>query len=112
MSIRKGGRGNSAPYKTQMVRTPEPLLELAKQLTEGYRQVLGTDREQEYLDSVQKAISNGYYPDDTSTSDERLKALQTRLSAIEEIIGTYQEQSKPTRDWTKANQLITDLKGF
>lgn len=65
-NIRNGGRGNAAPYKTQMVRTPEPLLELAKQLTEGYRQVLGTDREQAYLDSVQKAISNGYYPDGIS----------------------------------------------
>lgn len=96
-----------------MVRTPEPLLELAKQLTEGYRQVLGTDREQAYLDSVQKAISNGYYPDGISTPDERLEALQAQLRAIEEIVGTYQERAvKAQPRWHYALRLIGELQSI
>lgn len=136
----KGGKGKKAPYETQMVRTPVPILELAKQLTEGYRQVIGTDREQSYLVCVQKAIVQSTYPDNTLTgelteliedlqakhedmvrkfgecrqqlSEERLTQydLEEKLEALQKVVSTYQQNSKPTRNWTEANRLITALK--
>ncbi|MFB2972596.1 hypothetical protein ACE1CD_26860 [Aerosakkonema sp. BLCC-F183] len=128
--IRKGGRGNVAPYKTVMVRTPEPLLDLAKQLTEGYRQVLGTHREETYLNGVQDAIAGnaGFELGNYSAQSEmevtgqvrslneeleavraNVSALEKKLAAIDGIIGTYRGQSKDTRDWTKAKQLMAEL---
>lgn len=138
--IRKGGKGKQAPYQTQMVRTPVPILELAKQLTEGYRQVVGTDREKTYQTKVQKAIAEGYYPSEQSQqetielvedlqakyedmvrqfgecrqqlAEERLTRydLEEKLEALQAVVTDYQQNSRPTRDWTKANQLITTLK--
>lgn len=138
--IRKGGRGKQAPYQTQMVRTPVPLLELAHQLTEGYRQVIGTDREQSYLDKVQRAIAEGYYPTQGESVDKdaliaqlrqylsdemkehlalkvrsfelagEIEELKGRLEALQKVVTTYQQNSKPTRNWIEAHRLITALK--
>jgi hypothetical protein len=125
--IRKGGRGKQAPYQTQMVRTPVPLLELAQQLTEGYRQVVGTDREQSYLDKVQKAIAEGYYPQEKTQpetielvedlqakhedmvrkfgecrqqlAEERLKLydLEEKLETLQKVVTTYEEKAVPNQ---------------
>lgn len=122
---RVGGRGKAAPWgDTVPVRIPSPLKDLVNQLFAGYRQVYGTYREKIYLDSVQRAAVDGLglsaenkptqEPSDLTEQvkdlQRKLEASQACLSAIEEIVSSYERESKTTRDWTKANQLIAELK--
>ncbi|OKH32269.1 hypothetical protein NIES2119_26700 [[Phormidium ambiguum] IAM M-71] len=95
----KGGKGKKAPYETQMVRTPVPILELAKQLTEGYRQVIGTDREQSYLVCVQKAIVQSTYPDNTPTREltELIEDLQAKHEDMVRKFGECRQQLSDER---------------
>jgi hypothetical protein len=79
-----GGRGHTAPYKTMVVRIPVDLYERVEAMTEKFRDDLESDI--------------------TSVNPDNDKIL--RLS---KIIDKYKLASKPSRDWTKCNQLIDEL---
>ena len=136
----KGGRGKQAPYQSTHSRVPIPLKPLVEQFTEGYRQVVGTSHEKGYLEGVQKAIAKHSYPQDKpqketlelvedlqakhedmvrkfgecrqQLAEERLTryGLEEKLEALQAVVADYQQNSKPTRNWTEANRLIAALK--
>jgi hypothetical protein len=84
MSKPVGGRGHKAPYQTMTVRIPIDVKEQVEEIVERFR---SGD-----LESTQ-----------TKNSDNN------RISQLIAIIERYKEISKPSRDWTKCNQLIQEL---
>ncbi len=79
-----GGRGHKAPYQTMTIRIPIDVKEQVEEIVERFRS--------DNLESTQ-----------TDHSD------LNRISQLTAIIERYQELSKPSRDWTKCNQLIQEL---
>jgi hypothetical protein len=84
MSKPVGGRGHKAPYQTMTIRIPIDVKEQVEEIVERFR---SGD-----LESTQ-----------TEQGDNN------RISQLLAIIERYQEISKPSRDWTKCNQLIQEL---
>ena len=84
MSKPVGGRGHKAPYQTMTIRIPinvkEQVEEIVEQFRSGDLEVVKTD-----------------------SSDNN------KISRLMIIIKQYKEISKPSRDWTKCNQLIEEL---
>ena len=84
MSKPVGGRGHKAPYQTMTIRIPidvkEQVEEIVEQFRSGDLQVVKID----------------------SGDNDKISQLMT-------IIERYKEISKPSRDWTKCNQLIQEL---
>jgi hypothetical protein len=79
-----GGRGHKAPYQTMTIRIPIDVKEQVEEIVERFRS--------DNLESTQ-----------TDNSDNN------RISQLTAIIERYKEISKPSRDWTKCNQLIQEL---
>jgi hypothetical protein len=79
-----GGRGHIAPYKTMVVRIPVDLQERVEEIVEKFR------------DDLEMGI--------TSVDPDNDK-----ISKLSKIIDKYKLASKPSRDWTKCNQLIDEL---
>lgn len=79
-----GGRGHTAPYKTMVIRIPIDLQERVEEMTEKFR------------DDLEMGITS-VDPDDD------------KISKLSKIIDKYKLASKPSRDWTKCNQLIDEL---
>jgi hypothetical protein len=79
-----GGRGHTAPYKTMVVRIPVDLQERVEEMVEKFR------------DDLEMGI--------TSVDPDNDK-----ISKLSRIIDKYKLASKPSRDWTKCNQLIDEL---
>jgi hypothetical protein len=79
-----GGRGHTAPYKTMVVRIPVDLQERVEEMVEKFR------------DDLEMGI--------TSVDPDNDK-----ISKLSRIIYKYKLASKPSRDWTKCNQLIDEL---
>ena len=84
MSKPVGGRGHKAPYQTMTIRIPIDVKQQVEEIVERFR---SGD-----LESTQ-----------TDSSDN------SRISQLSAIIKRYKEISKPSRDWTKCNQLIQEL---
>ena len=84
MSKPVGGRGHKAPYQTMTIRIPIDVKEQVEEIVERFR---SGD-----LESTQ-----------TEQGDNN------RISQLIAIIERYKEISKPSRDWTKCNQLIQEL---
>ena len=84
MSKPVGGRGHKAPYQTITIRIPIDVKEQVEEIVERFRD--------DNLESTQ-----------TDNSDNN------RISQLTAIIARYKEISKPSRDWTKCNQLIQEL---
>ena len=84
MSKPVGGRGHKAPYQTMIVRIPINVKEQVEEIVERFR---SGDLEVAKID------------------DSDLN----RISQLTAIIERYKEISKPSRDWTKCNQLIQEL---
>ena len=79
-----GGRGHKAPYQTMTIRIPIDVKEQVEEIVERFR-------------------SGDLEVAQTDNSDNN------RISQLTAIIERYQEISKPSRDWTKCNQLIQEL---
>jgi hypothetical protein len=79
-----GGRGHTAPYKTMVVRIPIDLQERVEEMVEKFR------------DDLEMGIAS-VDPDND------------KISKLSRIIDKYKLASKPSRDWTKCNQLIDEL---
>ena len=84
MSKPVGGRGHKAPYQTMTIRIPIDVKEQVEEIVERFR---SGDLEVAKIDC----------------SDNN------RISQLTAIIDRYKEISKPSRDWTKCNQLIQEL---
>ena len=84
MSKPVGGRGHKASYQTITMRIPIDVKEQVEEIVERFRD--------DNLESTQ-----------TDNSDNN------RISQLTAIIARYKEISKPSRDWTKCNQLIQEL---
>lgn len=79
-----GGRGHTAPYKTMVVRIPIDLQERVEEMVEKFR-------------------------DDLEIGITRVDPDNDKISKLSKIIDKYKLASKPSRDWTKCNQLIDEL---
>jgi hypothetical protein len=79
-----GGRGLTAPYKTMVVRIPVDLYERVEIMTEEFR------------DNLEMGVNQVGEDND-------------KISKLSKIIDKYKLASKPSRDWTKCNQLIDEL---
>jgi hypothetical protein len=79
-----GGRGHTAPYKTMVVRIPVDLYERVEAMSEKFR-------------------------DDLEMGVTRVDPDDDKISKLSKIIDKYKLASKPSRDWTKCNQLIDEL---
>ena len=84
MSKPVGGRGHKAPYQTMTIRIPVDVKQQVEEIVERFRS--------SNLESTQ-----------TEQGD------LNRISQLTAIIERYKEISKPSRDWTKCNQLIQEL---
>jgi DNA repair exonuclease SbcCD ATPase subunit len=84
MSKPVGGRGHKAPYQTMTIRIPIDVKEQVEEIVERFR-------------------SGNLELTQTENSDNN------RISQLNAIIERYKEMSKPSRDWTKCNQLIQEL---
>ena len=84
MSKPVGGRGHKAPYQTMTIRIPIDVKQQVEEIVERFRS--------SNLESTQ-----------TEQGD------LNRISQLTAIIERYKEISKPSRDWTKCNQLIQEL---
>ena len=78
-----GGRGHKVPYKTMVMRIPEPCWEQINDFVMEYRKTLNVLR----------------FP----------SAPAQKLDEIAEIIEEYKKESKTNRDWKKCTQLIQDI---
>ena len=85
MSKPVGGRGHKAPYQTMTIRIPIDVKQQVEEIVERFRS--------SNLESTQ-----------TEQGD------LNRISQLTAIIERYKEISKLSRDWTKCNQLIQELK--
>jgi hypothetical protein len=79
-----GGRGHTAPYKTMVVRIPVDLQDRVEEIVEKFR-------------------------DDLEMGITRVDPDNDKISKLSRIIDKYKLSSKPSRDWTKCNQLIDEL---
>ncbi len=79
-----GGRGHTAPYKTMVVRIPVNLHERVEEIVEKFR-------------------------DDLEIGATEINLNDDKISKLLKIIDKYKSASKPSRDWTKCNQLIDEL---
>ena len=84
MSKPVGGRGRKAPYQTMTIRIPIDVKEQVEEIVERFR-------------------SGNLEVAKIDCSDNN------RISQLTAIIERYKEISKPSRDWTKCNQLIQEL---
>ena len=84
MSKPVGGRGHKAPYQTMTIRIPIDVKQQVEEIVERFR---SNDLEVAKIDC----------------SD------LNRISQLTAIIERYKDMSKPSRDWTKCNQLIQEL---
>jgi hypothetical protein len=84
MSKPVGGRGHTAPYKTTVIRIPVDLQDRVDAMADKYR----------------SDLEMGINQVDTDND---------KISKLSKIIDNYRSVSKPSRDWTKCNQLIEEL---
>jgi hypothetical protein len=84
MSKPVGGRGHKAPYQTMTIRIPIDVKQQVEEIVERFR---SGDLESTQTDSLDNS----------------------GISQLSAIIERYKEISKPSRDWTKCNQLIQEL---
>ena len=84
MSKPVGGRGHKAPYQTMTIRIPIDVKQQVEEIVEQFR---SGD-----LELAKTDCSNN-----------------NRISQLTAIIERYKEISKPSRDWTKCNQLIQEI---
>jgi hypothetical protein len=84
MSKPVGGRGHTAPYKTTVVRIPVDIQERVEIIAEEFR-------------------------DNLAIGIARVDLDNDKISKLSRIIDKYKLASKPSRDWTKCNQLIDEL---
>ena len=84
MSKPVGGRGHKAPYQTMTIRIPIDVKQQVEEIVERFRD---GDLEVAKIDN----------------------SANNRISQLTAIIERYKEISKPSRDWTKCNQLIQEL---
>jgi hypothetical protein len=84
MSKPVGGRGCKATYQTMTIRIPIDVKQQVEEIVEKFRS--------SNLESTQ-----------TEQGD------LNRISQLTAIIERYKQISKPSRDWTKCNQLIEEL---
>ncbi len=85
MSKPVGGRGHKAPYQTMIIRIPIDVKQQIEEIVERFR-------------------SGNLEVAKIDCNDN------SRISQLSAIIERYKEISKPSRDWTKCNQLIQELK--
>jgi hypothetical protein len=78
-----GGRGHKAAYQTTVVRIP---IDLKPQIDE---------------------LVNRFH--EGSLEIEIEQAIESKVPDLKAIIERYKVNSKPSRDWTKFNQLIGEL---
>jgi hypothetical protein len=84
MSKPVGGRGHKAPYQTMTIRIPIDVKEQVEEIVEKFR-------------------------DDLEMGVTRVDPDDDKISKLSKIIDKYKLASKPSRDWTKCNQLIDEL---
>ena len=84
MSKPVGGRGHKAPYQTMTIRIPIDVKQQVEEIVERFR---SSDLELAKIDGSDR----------------------NRISQLTAIIERYKEISKPSRDWTKCNQLIQEI---
>ena len=84
MSKPVGGRGHKAPYQTMTIRIPIDVKEQVEEIVEQFR------------DGKVDLVKT-----DSSNND--------KISQLNLILQRYKKVSKPSRDWTKCNQLIEEL---
>jgi hypothetical protein len=84
MSKPVGGRGHKAPYQTMTIRIPIDVKQQVEEIVERFR-------------------SGDLELVETDNSDNN------RISQLTTIIERYKTASKPSRDWTKCNQLIQEI---
>ncbi len=84
MSKPVGGRGHKAPYQTMTIRIPIDVKEQVEEIVERFRSG--------ELEVAKNDCNNN-----------------NRISQLTTVIERYKEISKPSRDWTKCNQLIQEL---
>ena len=84
MSKPVGGRGHKARYQTMTIRIPIDVKQQVEEIVERFRSG--------HLEVAKNADSDN-----------------DRISQLTAIIERYKEISKPSRDWTKCNQLIQEL---
>ena len=84
MSKPVGGRGHKAPYQTMTIRIPIDVKQQVEEIVERFR---SGELESTQTDSLDRS----------------------GISQLSAIIERYKEISKPSRDWTKCNQLIQEL---
>ena len=80
-----GGRGRTAPYETMVMRIPVDLYERVDAMADKFRADL-------------EMGTTSVDPDDD------------KILNLSKIIDKYKLASKLSRDWTKCNQLIDELK--
>ena len=78
-----GGRGHKAAYQTTVIRIP---IDLKPQIDE---------------------LVNRFH--EGSLEIEIEQAIESKVPDLKAIIERYKLNSKPSRDWTKCNQLIGEL---
>jgi hypothetical protein len=84
MSKPVGGRGHKAPYQTMTIRIPIDVKDRVEEIVEKFR-------------------------DDLEMGVTRVDPDDDKISKLSKIIDKYKLASKPSRDWTKCNQLIDEL---
>jgi hypothetical protein len=114
MDIPKGGRGQKAPYETQLVRVPVPIKALVELASNVYRSLVVGDKDENikrFKAEIEVAAMR-FHPDKELVNKVRSESeiLVDRYSKICQIVDRYERSAKGTRDWTKASQLISELK--
>jgi hypothetical protein len=84
MSKPVGGRGHKAPYQTMTIRIPIDVKQQVEEIVERFR---SGDLELVETDNSERS----------------------KISQLTTIIERYKTASKPSRDWTKCNQLIQEI---
>lgn len=83
MNLPVGGRGHKAPYKTIVIRIPVDLKSQVDDLVSQFRE--------------------------GSIGVNKHENIETKAPDLKAIIERYKLLSKPSRDWTKFNQLVGEL---
>lgn len=115
----KGGRGKQAPYETTHCRIPTPIKEIVHSFASAYKTTVGSSEisTSHLLSQVQASITKAMSPQENlvtsisgnSSNPNGTSDFKEELDAIRQVLSEWKENSKNTRDWTKANQLLKEL---
>ncbi len=120
--IKKGGRGNQAPYESTHARIPEPIKKVVNMFADKYRQLVGagvTDPTVEklirrvedaicaYADDAQKPVNAYSEPGEGVNGFSHVDELRERLAALEEENGRLREQLE---EWQEKAEEATELR--